>query len=151
MLIKDIRIVDMRKSKIDVKKSHPERDEYVFIEKVYLPLRPNKMLSRNPDYKLKWGKKGSSQTMFADWGQAFGATPVIPEDNLWPEGLRRDENGHYSFKDTVLVKIPLDKYLDKREKDIQASDRKQAGIRKQLEREYGDAALSEQEVADYRD
>lgn len=149
----EIKIVDIKKSTIDKEKSVPDRDEYVFTEKVYTshPMRDDK-------WQFKWGRDalpgmGSRMENTPQlWKADFGATYVVPSDGYWPEGIPRNSQGHYLYPngDSVLVKIPLERYADKVQADRQAHkdelnsakgkfEDEQAGLDKRTKQQIADA------------
>lgn len=145
----DIKIVDMKKSKIDKEKSVPDRDEYVFIEKVYTshPMRDNK-------WQFKWGREAlpgmglipENTPML--WHADFGATYVVPADGYWPELMTRNSQGHYVYPggDAVLVKIPLERYVEKVTEDRQAHKDQLASVRDTFEDEKARLTKTDKQI-----
>lgn len=137
----DIKIVDMKKSVIDGKKSNTERDEYVFIEKVYVGNKSHPM--RDNMWQFKWGRDplpgmgGIPENTPMLWNAEFGATYVVPADGYWPELMTRNSQGHYVYPggDAVLVKIPLERYVEKVEEDRQAHKDELQSVRDTFENE----------------
>lgn len=78
-----------------------------------------------PEYKLKWCRyePNNNYREFRKWQIAWGYTPVVPVDDYIPEGLPPDSTDYYVYGDLILVKIPLDAYLKKREQDIDRGDK----------------------------
>lgn len=136
-----IKIVDMKKSKIDKEKSNPDRDEYVFIEKVYVGNKSHPM--RDEKWQFKWGREAlpgmglipENTPML--WNAEFGATYVVPADGYWPELMTRNSQGHYVYPggDAVLVKIPLERYVEKVAEDRQAHKDQLRSVRDTFETE----------------
>ena len=143
----NIPIIDLRKSVIDEKKSKPDQDEYVFKKKVVIDPRG---IVRNPDYKIKWGSLIRGGQDLSQMRFAFGYDFVTPEDKIWPEGVKRNSDGHYQFGDAVLMKCPLRTYIEKIKEDRQAVENQLASGRarfKDATKEAG-AQVSDDEIAD---
>ena len=143
----NIPIIDLRKSVIDEKKSKPDQDEYVFKKKVTIDPRG---IVRNPDYKIKWGSLIRDGQDLSQMRFAFGYDFVTPEDKIWPEGVKRNSDGHYQFGDAVLMKCPLRTYIEKIKEDRQAVENQLASGRarfKDATKEAG-AQVSDDEIAD---
>jgi len=146
----NIKIVDLKKSKIDVAKSNPDKNEYVFKEDGKVYIDPRK-ITRNPDYKLKWGST-IREGRDLEWMRlALGYSFVTPEDKLWPEGAERDANGHYVFGDAVLMKIPLRKYIDQIKEDRDMTDKQLSSLEAEFADKLGEdgARMSKDELDSY--
>ena len=105
--------------------------EFKILEKVMV----DRKVIRGPDYKLKWGSlmqdKGGS-SFYSRWKEIYGATAVTPKDKIWVLGA--PWNGEYfKHRDAVLVKIPLEVYIEKREKEVAKS----LSAKERKRREFG--------------
>jgi len=113
---------EVEKQLIRATEDHQKRmDEqrYRFSEKVLIDKR---FFSQDPDFKLKWGsfiRDGEDLEGLRMDGWDF----VTPEDQLWPEGARLVD-GQYRFKDMVLLKLPLNSYIEKKKQLRDKQNRK---------------------------
>jgi len=124
-------------------------NKFKFIEKVLV----DRKVIRGPDYKLKWGstmqdKAGSS---FASrWKELYSATLVTPKDKVWVSGAVWT-GSEFKHRDAVLMKIPLEVYIEKRRRETAKSDRQKAKLRSELAAEAqkaGSRLITEEEVAE---
>ena len=148
----EIKIVDMKKSEIDKKLSNPDKDQYVFIKKVYTT-----HAMRDNVWQFKWGRDalpgmGSRMENTPQlWKADFGATYVVQEDGYWPEGIPRNSQGHYLYPngDAVLVKIPFERYVEKVDADRQAHKDELQSARSTFEDEQANLdKRTKQQIAD---
>lgn len=120
-------IVDLKRSEWDEKKSDPKTGEYEFTNKVYYRNKDFKEGYIHP-YKLKWCKYSENDyprpfATFNKWKLEFQAKPVVAgEDDYWPEGFPPDINGYYVNQDLILVKIPIEVHVKKRQEAIRRSE-----------------------------
>lgn len=120
--LKDIKIVDLRRSVVNEEKSDRKKMRLVFDKKTYVVTADYKDAHVRPPYKFEWGAKdkdGYGVLTYQHMGYEF----VTPEDDFWPEGAILDAENHYVFKDAILMKCPLDVWLKRRARDIDKSNR----------------------------
>ncbi|MHC4752734.1 MAG: hypothetical protein ACYTFW_23040 [Planctomycetota bacterium] len=142
--LRDVRIVDLNKSILDEKASDRDKDIYVFKKKVYVGKQIGKDFKKMRDdvFQFKWGRDPMPGMGLIPentpnlWAADFGATYVTPEDGYWPELFTRDANGHYKYPngDAVLVKIPLEKYIEKRKEDIETHEAQLKSTKEAMDR-----------------
>jgi hypothetical protein len=131
MYLQDIRFIDLRNSDWDEKQSDPAKGAYQFGKKVYLKYRDNS------NFHYAWCRyDGRSIPPYADlwdWKTQWGYTPVeAGKDEVWPEGMPPNENGQYVLGDLILVKTPMKNYLEKRARELGASENASKAIIKQF-------------------
>lgn len=135
MGLRDIKFVDLKKSKLDKEKSNLETDDYRFKSggKVYVDPRG---ITRSPDYKIKWGSliRDGRDLMMLRFSFPFWDF-VTPEDKIWPEGVKRNSDGHYQYGDAILIKCELQNYLDKIKKDRKLSEKEAEAVDRQFEQQ----------------
>lgn len=122
------RILDLKASKVDTEKSTPAN--YVFKgDKKYYSKRSK------PKFITKWctvpNEKERGVPLLKSWEFLYGFTPVKFNDfDYWVEGITPDGSGHCIHGDAILVKIPIEKYVEKVKADRKASvDATVSGVR----------------------
>ncbi len=131
MLLRDIKLVDLNRSKIDKRKSDPEKGIFVFEPngKVYVSWRDP---ATRPQHYVKWNRNDPRD--IAHWRVMWGYSEVTAKDPYWPEGEKPNEAGHYVYKtDMILMKCPLENYVEKRKKEIEKSELAVASKRREYE------------------
>jgi len=126
MYLKDIKIIDLRRSKWIKEKSDPKKGVYEFTKKVYLTKKDYFHEASRPPFVLTWCAYNPTNQfrMVRDWQIKYKATFVTPNDPYVPEGVPLDAEGKYVFAgDSVLMKIPLEVHLAKTARDVQRADR----------------------------
>jgi hypothetical protein len=113
---------DLKKAGEVLEKLESEYDQklmdqkFEFIEKVPV----DRKVIHGPDYKLKWGSlmQDKSGASFASrWKELYGATYVTPKDKVWVVGAAWTGEC-FKHRDAVLVKIPLEVYIEKRRREV---------------------------------
>lgn len=140
MYLSDIKIVDLRFSEWDKKKSDPKDGDYEFTKKVYIDMYGTK--ETRPPWYFTWCRYEPTSKPpyreFRDWKYSGYSAVNVDEDDYWPEPLAPDNNGNYVFMDVILVKRPLIdelKYrLEKQAKGSSAKEKIQA-FQEEMERE----------------
>lgn len=115
MLQKDIKIVDLKKSKWDRSKSDPKRGVYSFEKKVYISKTPTDRKNL-PDHFLVWVHydERENYARVGEFRAIYQAETVkVGDEEYWPEGLTPSVTGEYIFQDTILMKIPIQVWLEK--------------------------------------
>ncbi len=107
-------MVDLKRSDWDQKTSKPEKGWYVFRNKVYLKKTDYDDSAIRPEFVYKWvGYDEDSETDgVRRYMYKMGAQPVSTSDPIWPETLCPNAEGNYVFQDAMLIKIPLEKYVE---------------------------------------
>lgn len=119
MLLRDIKLIDLRRSKLK-RGSDPKKGIYKFEPngKVYVSWKDP--TARPPDY-VKWNR--NTPYDIESWKIKWGYSEVTLEDPYWPEGIKPNEEGHYVYAtDMILMKCPLERYVEKRKKEIMKSE-----------------------------
>ena len=146
---------DLQKAEEKLSKLEGEYDQklmdgkFEILEKV----KVDRKVIRGPDFKLKWGslmqdKSGSS---FASrWKEIYGATYVTPKDRVWVQGAPWTGEC-FKHRDAVLVKIPLEVYIEKRRRETSKGDKQLAQKRRELDADAkasGSRMYSPEELVD---
>jgi hypothetical protein len=145
--LNDIRIVDLAASGVDWTKSNRDEAKFHFTNKRFINYRGDK--SARPQFLFRWCR--NDENTIVDWKNKWpGAELVTTADDYWPEGANVSADGHYTFKDTILMKIPVMVYIKQREKEIRKSEQAPDLIMKGLQAEYEQygVGLSERELAE---
>ena len=108
-------IVDLRRSEWDKERSDRKRGRYYFTKKVYVKNSDYKDSNIRPDHVFQFVgyDEDNPQSGYAYWQMHYGAEPVTEADLFWPEPLIPNAEGYYIFQDSLLVKIPLEIWIDK--------------------------------------
>jgi len=146
---------DLQKAEKKLSQLEQEYDQklmdgkFEILEKV----KVDRKVIRGPDFKLKWGslmqdKSGSS---FASrWKEIYGATYVTPKDKVWVVGAPWTGEC-FKHRDAVLVKIPLEVYIEKRRRETSKGDKQLAQKRRELDADAkasGSRVYSPEELVD---
>lgn len=116
-----VTFIDKRKSKINEKKSKPDDGFFVFDKEVKFEQKPKKR-GEVPDFVYKWIH--TSPTSIYTWQSKYGAMIVGKDDDVYPKPLSLNADGAYQAgRDLILVKIPIDVWMKKREREVMASHR----------------------------
>lgn len=103
----DLRIVDLKRSVIDEKKSDPKKNRYVFIKKHVA----DKETFAAENIWFSWClyiPKEAGGEMYEGW-RLDGWEPVRRgEDPYYVEGATPHADGYWTFKDVILMKCTLD-------------------------------------------
>ena len=133
MDLNKIKKVDLKRSDVNWEASDPLNGKYVFRKKVYITDASYASDALRPPDVLKWvtdnDETGDSSVLMYKY--EYGAEEVTMEDkDYWPEPLKPDENHHYKFPpDALLMKIPLERQIDKIEADQKATEAEATGNR----------------------
>lgn len=130
------RIVDLRRSEWDKDSSDRHNGIYHFTKKVYVKRSDYDDAATRPDYvfQLVGYDDKDPQSGFNYWNMSYGAEAVTEKDDYWPEVIRKpDANGHYKFKDSILVKIPLEAWIDKVSGDRKRYDKSAQNLHKSFQ------------------
>jgi hypothetical protein len=119
MQLRDIKLVDLRRSKLK-RSSNPKKGIYEFEPggKVYISWKDS---ATRPPHYVKWNR--NTPYDIARWKTLWDYSEVTIEDPYWPEGMKPNEEGHYVYAtDMILMKCPLENYVEKRKKEILKSE-----------------------------
>lgn len=134
--LKDFKFVDLKRSVWDEKASKPEQGKYKFSKKVYLKSSDYDDKSIRPRHVLIWNRweKANDYYEFKEWERDLDAESVKAADGLyWPEPLSPKADGTYQWKDSILMQVPLIKWLQKRDEDVKRYDRQRQSIQGQMQ------------------
>jgi hypothetical protein len=138
----EVQFIDLRKSTLDKERSKPEKGIYKFKKEVIA----DRGITRNPNYKHKWGTKRTAKRFTQNWEDSYDAEYVGINPYIYPKGARLDENGIWTYGDAALMRIPLEKYAEKIKRDKELSDAEAEAVLRKYQREMGKDALSPEEV-----
>jgi len=126
-------MIDLKQSVLDEKLSDPKKYKYVFKHKVFFDAM------NKPPYVLKWARKTDNlkSAGILTKLQRFGYFPIEPNvHGILPDPFTHeniDENGHLVYIDGLLCGIEYEKYIAKREHEIQASTRSAEATKREME------------------
>jgi len=139
----DVKYIDMQRSVIDKEKSNEERGIYKFKSKKYFDKDGTE--GRMPEFVLKWQINDPEE--ISRWEAQFGAECVTKNDTVYPEPLKTNADGHYQVGDVVLMKIPIDNWLEHQKRTQRTSKRavksKLRGFQREAKRADGEDASVE--------
>jgi len=133
--LSQVRLVNLKLSKVDWKKSDPEHGKYVFEGKpVYVDYKSDK--APLPDHKVQWVNQDHVDT----WKYRYDYDLVRWQDKLyWPEGLVPNAEGWYQYVDTRLMMCPAHLFVERKkaalEKSRRAASARQAEFREEARRD----------------
>ena len=121
--LNDVKIVDLRRSELDKRNSDIDKNIYKFKKKVYVqhPEDYLKTETRHP-YFFHWGRMTADGRAIETWRNRWNYDFLTKEDSYWPEGVRRNEEGHYQWGDAVLMKIPIRDFIKKRKQELRKAN-----------------------------
>jgi len=138
MVLHDIKIIDVKRSEFDKEKSDPAKGKFVWKKKVFISY---KSPETRPHFKFSWNR--NHEWAIADWQNKWpGCSFVEPQDNYVPIGLTPNADNHYTFKDVVLMKIPIEEYVNQRKAEIMESEKRPGIIKGMLRDEYRNLGVS---------
>jgi hypothetical protein len=130
-------IVDLRRSDWDKERSNRKKGHYFWngdskTSKVYVKDSDYRDDAIRPPYVFFFVgyDEQDPQSGFGYWNMHYGAEAVTESDDYWPEPLKPDSNGHYKFIDSILVKVPVENWVDKVEGDRDKYDRSAENLHK---------------------
>lgn len=143
-------MVDLRRSRYDKERSIP-RDGIYFFEpngKVYLRFDDYKDDATRPKFAYRWVAYDKSDDFanMRQWSFKWGAVPVRYDDpitEVWPETLTPTAEGHYRYQDLILMRIPVEVWIDKIDADRSHYDHAREALDKKFRAE---AKANEAEV-----
>jgi len=108
--LRDIKIVDMKRSEIDQEKSDPKKGKYVFISKKYVDAATK--VADNVTFSwCEYNAQDGYRTLNT-WRVRSNWEPVMDgEHAYWPEGVQPNAAGYYQFGDLVLVRRSLEEEI----------------------------------------
>ena len=119
MLLRDIKLVDLQRSKLK-RGTDPEKGIFKFEPngKVYVSWKDP---ATRPQHYVKWNR--NTPYDIEGWKIKWNYSYVTTKDPYWPEGIKPNQSGHYVYRtDMVLMKCPLADYVAKRKKEIEKSE-----------------------------
>jgi uncharacterized protein Usg len=144
---------------VDWEKSDPVAGQYSFTnQKVYYHWKDYKDASTRLNYIYRWVAYDAADDYrnINKWKWDFDAEMVSATDKsveLWPELIGKPgADGYYHYMDMVLMRIPLLKWLEKKEADSKRYDKAREGLDKKFRSEAAaeGADVSEVELKDIR-
>ena len=146
--LKDIKKVDLKQSKVNWSKSDPEHGKYVFEPNGKKYIDYNSDASALPEHKVQWCRNNPSD--IDQWLYGLDYEFVRwQEKRYWTEGIVPNPEGHYVFKDAILMQCPALVYAERKQKEVE----KYKGAEKLLKGFQEDArrdgvAIGDQQLAD---
>lgn len=148
--VKELDIAEKKLSKLESEYDQKLMDgKFEILEKVIA----DRKVIRGPDFKLKWGslmQRRSGASWASNWKDLYGATNVTPQDKVWVQGAVWTGE-HFKHGDAILMKIPLEVYIEKRRRETSKDNKKLAQQRRELDqmaKEVGSKLISKEEIAD---
>ena len=133
--LKSYKIISVKASEWDKEKSKPSEGEYVFTKKVFVEPSLYRTPHR-PLFTFRWNR--NHEYAIADWQNKWpGCTFVTPKDGYIVDRLHPNGEGHYVYKDAVLMKIPVEEYVEQRRLEIMRSEMAAGAAKKAWLQEAG--------------
>jgi len=135
----------------EAKKRHEDdikNNRYKFKKKVYVK-KPDDYLKAETmhPYFFHWGRHTADGREVQKWIIKWNYSFLTKEDEYWPEGVPRNEEGHYQWGDAVLMKISIQDFIAKRKKELkkanEAPTRRMRKFKDSLPKEAQDDKLLE--------
>jgi len=118
-MLREIKIVDLKRSEVDKDKSNPEKGEYVFKPGGKKYINKEAKIADNSWFSWCQYNPRDGFRMLNEWKVRYGYEPVIcGKDPYWPEGAMRNSEYHWQYGDLILVRAPLDREMARRAMDI---------------------------------
>jgi hypothetical protein len=124
MNLNEVKMVDLKRTEWDHELSDPLSGRYIWKgPKTYIVQDKATYGDANlrPPHILRWvcqDEDDPSMDNVESYKWDFQAEPVKMEDfDYYPEPMKPDVNHQYKFKDMLLMKIPLELWVAKMEKD----------------------------------
>lgn len=127
MFLKDIVIIDLKRSQLDTKKSDPAKGKFAFVKKVPIA-KDLKDANTRPEYHFTW-VNGNDKEHRIDDHFRIGYDFLEVSDPYYPEGASLKGDGHWWFDEMVLMKVPMKKHLQRMLDNINKSNKKPKQIR----------------------
>ena len=130
MLLRDIKLVDLQRSKLK-RGTDPDKGIFKFEPngKVYVSWKDP---ATRPQHYVKWNR--NTPYDIESWRTKWNYSEVTTKDPYWPEGIKINQAGYYVYRtDMILMKCPLEEYVKKRAKEITKSELAVAAKRKEYE------------------
>ena len=147
--VKDIKIVDKRHSTIDKEKSDPKKGLLVFRgEPKYVSVSEEQMIKEEakyrPEHKLKWVSAVTQQGRdLQQWKYAYGFTEVTINDPYYPVGVEYNAQGNFQYMDNILMKCPLQKWLERRIANMKRANRARQARTREFKESLGEAQIGD--------
>ena len=130
-------MVDLRRSKWDKERSSPKDGRYLWTDKVYMKAGDYKDDQTRPKFVYRWVAFDERDDFvnFNHWRMHFGAVPVDYKDDLveiYPEPLVPTVVGHYRYMDMILMRIPLERWVDEKIDNMKRYDKAREGLDKKF-------------------
>jgi len=119
-MLREIKVIDLKRSEVDEKKSDPKNGKYVFAPggKKYID-RGFASVADNLFFSWCQYNNRDGFRMLNEWKVKYGYEPIKSGvDPYWPEGAALNAMKYWQYGDLVLVAAPLDRELARRKKDI---------------------------------
>ena len=149
--IHNVKNIDLNRSEWDEKKSDPSKGMYELKHKVYVRDGDYLQQDTRPPWVFMWNRyePRTNYKEVRDWQIKYQATFVTLEDPYWPEGVPPDAEGKYVYGDAVLMKIPLEVWMNKRIADSERSERAGKSLKRKFEQtaKAEGAGISEDAIA----
>ena len=115
-----IKIVDLKQSRVDWKKSDPEKGRYVFEPNGKKYIDYNSDSSALPAHKVQFCRNTPND--IDQWKYQLDYDLVRWQDKLyWPEGIVPNGEGYYTFGDVILMQCPALIYAERKRKELERS------------------------------
>jgi len=132
-----MKLVDLKRSIVDEKKSDLKKGKYAFMSKTYLSRADflDASLGLNEYYTWVLYEPRENYRTVETYRYSWGFEIVTVGDRMCPEGISPDAENKYVFKDVVLMKCPLVNWLRKTLADQAKSDQQAKSVLASFEKE----------------
>ena len=145
--LKDFALINKKRSTLDEKRSDPERGLYFFKEGEKERFKIKTGTGKLAPYWYHWIRNDPVRinSVMIRKGYDF----VTQEDEVVPEGMNVNAEGHYQYGDLVLMKCALIRYLERRRASrIKSSQAVRTTLNKFKREQSKEGALLEKSLLD---
>ena len=118
-MLRDMRIVDLKRSDLDKDKSRPKDGEFVFKPGGKKYVDKAAKIADNAWFSWCQYNPRDGFRMLNEWKVKYGYEPLkCGVDPYWPEGAVKNSESDWQYGDLVLCKAPLDREMARRAFDV---------------------------------
>ena len=118
-MLRDIKIVDLKRSELDKEQSKPKDGKFVFKPGGKKYVDKASKIADNVWFSWCQYTPRDGYQMLNEWRVMYGYEPVVcGVDPYWPDGAVKNAESYWQYGDLVFVRVPLDREMERRAMDI---------------------------------